>query len=233
MKPLAARVAGIVRAPRVTVAELSAAPHPPWLDVLGVSTLLSFISLAGLLVTNIGQTALLDLWERTLTAFGRRVDDAAYARLQDLSTHGVLYSGGMAIMTGPTLALVATGLLLAVLRMAGQRARAITILSIVSHASVALALRQVVATPINYFSETLASPTTLVQLMAGLDETAPLARFLGIIDVFVVWWAVVLAVGVASVANRRARPLALAFTGVYVAIALLLALAMAAAGGTA
>jgi hypothetical protein len=38
---------------------------------------------------------------------------------------------------------------------------------------------------------------------------------------------------VASMANRPVRPLAITFTGVYVALALLLALVMAATGGTA
>ncbi len=233
MKPLAARVAGIVRAPRVTVSELSTASSPPWLDALAVSTLLTFGSLAGLLATTVGQTALVDQWERTATAFGRPVDDAAYARLQDLSTHWAVYSAGVAVLAGPVLALaIAAGILLG-LRAIGQRhVRGVTVLSVVSHASVIFALRQVVATPLNYLAETLASPTTLVQLMTGVDEASPLARFLGVVDLFVVWWVIVLAIGVASMTRQRVRPLALTFTGVYVAIALLLALAMAATGGT-
>lgn len=234
MKSLAARVAGIVRAPRVTVAELSAASRAPWLDVLGVSTLISFVSLAGLLATTVGQTALVDQWERTATAFGRPVDDALYARFRDLSTHGLLYSGGLAVLTGPVLTAVAAAIIMALLRVAGRRqVHVTTVLSIAAHASVIVALRQLVAAPINYLSETLTSPTTLAQLMAGLDEVSPLARFLGIIDLFVVWWAIVLAIGVAALTNRRVLPLALMFTGVYLAFALLLALAMAATGGTA
>lgn len=234
MKPLAARVAGIVRAPRVTVAELCGAPNPPWLDVLGVSTLVTFATLAVLLETTVGQTALLDQWERTVTAFGRPMNDALYARLQELSSHGVLYSAGVAILTGPVLAIAMTALIVVMLRTTGQRqVRVSTVLSLVSHASVLLALKQLIATPVNYLSETLTSPTTLVQLMAGLDETSPLARFLGVIDVFVIWWAVVLAIGVAFMAHRRVRPLALTFTGVYLAIALLLAFVMALTGGTA
>lgn len=234
MKSLAARVAGIVRAPRLTVAELCAASAPPWLDVLGVSTLVSFGCLAGLLATTVGQTALLDQLERTATAFGRPVDDAAYARLQDLSTHGVLYSAGVAVGTGPVLAIVATAVVLILLRLMGQRqVRTATVLSLVSHAGVIFALKRIATTPISYLSETLTSPTTLAQLMAGVDEASPLARFLGIIDVFTVWWGILLAIGVAYMTNRRAAPLALIFAGIYVALALLLALAMAATGGTA
>jgi len=234
VKPLAARMAGIIAAPRSTVAELCAGPRPPWLDVLSIATLSSFAAAAGLLVTKVGRTALLDQWERTATAFGRPVDDAAYARLQDLSTHGVVYSAGMALLTGPVLAMVVTAVLVVLLRAVRERqVKVVTILSLAAHASVILALRQLVSAPINYLSETLTSPTTLAQLLMGVDEASPLARFLGVIDLFVVWWAIVLALGVASLTGRHALPLVLTFTGIYVAIALLLALAMAATGGTA
>jgi hypothetical protein len=234
VKPLAARVAGLVRVPRVTVAELTASTRPPWLDVLTLSTLVSALALAAFLATPVGQTALVDQWERTATAFGQPVDDAAYTRLQDLSAHWLLYSLGVALLTGPLLTAVIAGVLLGVVHVVGERkVAAATVLSIAAHANVIVALRQVVATPLNYLSESLASPTTFGRLLVGFDETSPLARFLGVLDVFVVWYAVVLAVGVAVLARRRVPPLALTFTGVYVFIALLLALAMAASGGTA
>jgi hypothetical protein len=81
--------------------------------------------------------------------------------------------------------------------------------------------------------ESVASPTTLVQLFSMLNEASPLARFLGIIDLFVIWWIVVLAVGLSVLYQRSSRSLVLAFTSAYVALALLAALAMAVSGGTA
>lgn len=233
MKPLAARVAGIVRAPRVTFADLCTVSRSPWVDALALSTLLIFASLAALLSTSVGQIALVDQWERTAVAFGQPVDDALYLQFQELSTHWLAYSAGIAVLTGPLLVGVITGIVILGLRFAGQRPRATTVLSLVAHASLILGFRQLIAAPVNYVGESLASPTTFVQLLASVDETSPLARFLGVVDIFIVWWAVILAVGVATVAHRRVRPVALAFTGVYLAIALLLALAMAATGGTA
>jgi hypothetical protein len=103
----------------------------------------------------------------------------------------------------------------------------------VSYASVVLALRQIVATPLDYVRESTASPTTLVQLFSMLDEASPLARFLGIVDLFVIWWIVVIAIGVSILYQRPTRNVALAFTGAYVVLALLAALAMAISGGTA
>jgi hypothetical protein len=81
--------------------------------------------------------------------------------------------------------------------------------------------------------ESIASPTTLVRFFGMLDEASPLARFLGVVDLFVVWWIVVLAIGVSVLYRRPMRKLALAFAGVYMVLALLAALVMAMAGGTA
>jgi hypothetical protein len=66
-----------------------------------------------------------------------------------------------------------------------------------------------------------------------LDEASLVARFLGALDLFVIWWAIVLAIGVAVLYRRRARTVAVMFVGVYAALALLLAIAMAVTGGSA
>jgi hypothetical protein len=106
-------------------------------------------------------------------------------------------------------------------------------LAVVCYAGVILALRQVIATPVDYLRESIASPTTLVQFFTMLDEASPVARFLGVIDLFVVWWIVVLAIGISVLYERPTRRLALVFASAYVALAFLAALAMAMSGGTA
>ena len=96
-----------------------------------------------------------------------------------------------------------------------------------------LALRQIVETPIMYLRETLASPITLGLIASPINEASPIARFLGIVDLFVLWWIVVLAIGVAVLHQRSARRLVLVFLGAYLAIAVILAAVMVATGGTA
>ena len=125
----------------------------------------------------------------------------------------LLYAAATALASGPALALALSGVLFVVLnreRRAVARARGpqvsyVQVLAVVSYAGVILALRQVIATPVDYVRESIASPTTLVQFFTMLDEASPLARFLGVIDLFVVWWIVVLAIGV-SVLYRRPDP---------------------------
>ena len=231
MSTLAARAAGVVLRPRATLTAVADAPR--WAAVLVATTAVTFACQAAFLSTEVGQLALVDQWERTAIAFGGGIDDAQYARLHELSRLGVAYAALAAAMSGPVLTFVLAAVLLGVARVLGAAVSLAQLLAIVAHAGVILALRQVVAAPLNYALETSASPTTLVRFAGALDEGSPAARFLGTIDLFVVWWVVVLAIGVGVLVHRPARRLALAFAGAYVALALLLAAAMALTGGTA
>jgi hypothetical protein len=102
----------------------------------------------------------------------------------------------------------------------------------VAHAGVILMVRQVVAAPVVYARETLASPATLSLFFTGLDEASPLARFFGIVDLFVIWWIVVLAIAMSVLYQKPARRLVLGFLAAYAALAVVLTLSMALTGGT-
>jgi hypothetical protein len=181
--------------------------------------------------TEVGQVALVDQWERTAVAFGQTVDDAAYARLQELSTRGPLYEAGVAILNGPIQACAVSALIFIAL---GGRRMGVTfrqVLSVVSHASVLLALRQVIGAAATYARETTASATAIGLWFPMFDEASPVARFLGAMDLLVVWWVVVLGIGVAVLYRRGTVRTATAMAGIYAALALLMAVAMALAGG--
>ena len=233
MNSLAARAYGVIRRPRVTFSTIVQVPS--WAPILAATTAVTFLCGVAFLRTDVGQQALVDQWERTSTAFGQSVDDEGYARMEQTARNAgfdAAYSAVTALASGPALVFVLSGalfLLLKARQLEGARPSFAQVLT----AGVILALRQVVATPIEYIRESIASPTTLVQLFSMLDEASPLARFLGIIDLFVVWWIIVLAVGLSVLYRRRTRTVLLALTGAYVALALLAALAMAVSGGTA
>ncbi|HEY5619975.1 MAG TPA: YIP1 family protein [Vicinamibacterales bacterium] len=229
---LSARILGVVRSPRSTFERL--ATEPRWADVLVVTLLVTALSSAFLLETETGRLALLDQWERTALAFGRTVGDSEYAALAQATTNGAAYAIASSFASGPLLAVALSAALLGAFRLAGSRGATFRqVLAIVVHAGVILMVRQVVATPVVYARETLASPMTLSLFFTMLDETSPLARFFGIVDLFVMWWIVVLALGMSVLYRKPARRLALAFMGTYVALAGVLTMAMALTGGTA
>jgi hypothetical protein len=181
-----------------------------------------------ILSTAVGQQALVDERVRTTELVGGRVDDAAYAALlakPPLSAY--LTSGGRVLLTPPVTLMVAVALVGLAAR---ERARLpfVVALAIVVHATVVLALQQVVALPAQLVRESLGSPTSLATLLPMVDEGTWLARLLGSIDVFGMWWVVLIAVGLAAATGRSTWHWLGRVIGAYVAIAALVAGAAAA-----
>ena len=221
-------MAGVIRRPRSTFE--SVVSHPRWGTLLLVTTIMSAVAGAVFMATAVGQQALVDQWERTAAAFGQPVDDAGYARLENLGERSsVVYAVTAALVAGPVLA-VGVAILLRVVfrgRASFQEAMAVT-----TYAGGILAIRQVLAAPLGYVRETTSSATSLGALFSSFEGTSPVARFFSALDVFVIWWAIVLAIGVSVLYHRRARTIVGAFLGAYATLALLLATAMAVTGGS-
>jgi hypothetical protein len=229
---LPARISGVLRSPRATCETLAAKPR--WADVLVVTFLVAAGISAVLLETQVGRLALLDQWERTAVAFGQPVDDRQYAAMERASEGGAVYAVLSTFVSGPVLVFGVSAVLFLVFRTTtGASVSYRQILSVAAHAGVILMLRQVVAAPVVYARESLASPLTLGLFISNLDEASPLARFLATVDLFVVWWMIVLAIGMSVLYRRPARRLVFVFAGAYVLLAAVLTTVMALTGGTA
>ena len=227
-------VTGVLRRPRATLRQVAAAPR--WLGLLAALTVAAAVSNAMVMSTPVGQQALVDQWERTALAFGQVVDDDRYAELQAASRHGALYGIASAVAN------VALEIVVAALANRGIFGRPRgpkpdaggfgMVMAVATHTGVILALRVIVSALLAYVRETTASATSLGIWFPAFDEAAPLARLLGLIDLFAIWWAVVLAIGVSVLYQRPATKLALGFIGGYAVIAAALAIVMAALGGS-
>jgi hypothetical protein len=222
-------MAGVLVRPRRAFDRVVA--NPQWTGLLALSTVLALVAAAWVMSTTVGQQALVDQWERTAAALGHEVDDAGYSQLEGWSRYGALYGLATTLLTGPALAFGVAGLL----HLAFGRSRPWTAaMAVAAHAGVVLTLRQIVAAALTYGRETTASTLSLGALMfPGLDAASSAARMLGFIDVFVLWWVVLLAIGAGRLYRRRVRSTALAFVGVYVVLAVLVTAAFTVAAGTA
>ena len=222
---VSARVVGIIRHPRQTLQEV--ASHPRWVSLLVGLTMAT--AAAGALVsgTEVGQIALLDQWERTVLALGGSVDDARYAELQAWSRRAPAVAAASAVVAGPGVTVAVSLLAFGWLRHKTAPVSYSQVLAVVVHAGVILALGRMVAAPLVYARETTASATTLGSWFSGFDEASAMARFLGAIDLFTLWWAVVLGIGLAVLSGRRARTCAAWLVGLYIGVALIAAAATA------
>jgi hypothetical protein len=226
----AGRIWGVVRRPRSTFEAVARSPR--WAGLVLLLFVVYFGGSAALYSTRVGQQALVDQWENTAIAFGQPVDDARYAEFQRLSGQPLPYAAVAALTTGPVAAIALATLLFGwftVIR--GGTGSYRQVLAVVASASVILMLRAAIAAPINYVREMLSSPTTLVRFFGMVDQASPVARFFALIDVFLVWWVVVLAIGIAVLYRLRTRQVAVLLFSAYAVIALLLTGAMAFLGG--
>jgi hypothetical protein len=222
------RFAGVLWHPRSTMAEV--ARHPAfivtWIALLAVVAVCG----AALLSTSVGRQALVDERVRVIEALGGRVDDAAYAALQaqpPLLAYAT--SGGRLLLTPAATLVVALGLA-GLGALDGVKVRYAVALAVTVHATVVLALQQVLVTPLHYVRESLTSPTNLAGLLPVLEEGTWAARLLGSVDVFGLWWVWLLAVGLGAAAGRPTGRYLWRLALVYAAGAALVATAMALLG---
>ena len=228
------RVTGVLMHPHATMAEV--VRHPAFITTWVVVLLVVAVCGGLLLSTPVGQQALVDERVRVTEAVGGRVDDATYAGLQkDPPVSIYLTSGGRLLLTPPVTLVVALGLT-ALARLdrggsgGGGRVTFVTALAIVVHATVVLALQQVVATPLHYAYESLTSPTNVAGLLRLFDEGSWPQRLLGTVDVFGLWWMWLLSVGVAAATGQSARRYIWKLLAVYVGIAAIVAVVFAVLG---
>jgi hypothetical protein len=234
------RVTGVLMHPRATMAEV--VRHPTFITTWVVVLLVVILCGGLLLSTQVGQQALVDERVRVIEALGQRVEDAEYARLQANPPVSIyLTSGGRLLLMPPITVLIAAGVM-ALARIDGVRVPYLTALAIVVHATVVLALQQVVATPLHYLAESLTSPTNVAGILRMFDEGTLPARLFGTIDVFGLWWVWLLSVGLAAAAaslddardsperSRSARRYLWRLLAVYVGVAAIVAAAFAILG---
>jgi hypothetical protein len=223
------RIAGVLWHPRSTMAALVAAPSwfPTWVFILA----LWLVPAGWFLSTATGRLALVDERVRQVEAFGWRVDDARYdALLQRPPWDAYFLSGGRLLLSPPITVLVAAALV-ALARLDGAPLPIAGGLAVSVHASVPLAVQQLIATPVSYLTESLASPTNLAAALR-LENGTLGSRLFGAIDLFGLWWVWLLAVGLSAATGRQARGYLVRLVFIYAVIAAALAAAMSVAGGS-
>ncbi|MGE0862592.1 MAG: YIP1 family protein [Vicinamibacterales bacterium] len=222
------RVIGVLWRPRQAMAEVVSQPALAWAWVV----LLAVVALCALalLSTAVGRQALVDERVRIIEALGGRVDDALYAALQANPPWLVyLTSGGRLLLTPPFTLLVAAGWM-SLAALDGVKVRYGVALAVTVHASLVLALHQIVITPLHFVRESLGSPTTIAGILPMLEEGSMPARWLGSIDLFGLWWMWLLAVGLAAATGRPVARYLARLLAAYVGSAAIVAAVFAVLG---
>jgi hypothetical protein len=224
---LPARYVGVITAPKATFQSIAA--HPRWLGILVLTTVIAALFSALPTTTPEGQQAALDQQVRQTEAWGGQVDDAGYERMRK----GVAYTPYITVAFIVIFALIIAGILFAIFNAAmGGDASFKQLFAVVAGAGAVSSLSAVFSGLINYFRGAVGSATTLGVLLPMVEEDSFVGRLMGAIDIFLIWWIVVLAIGLGVLYRRRTQPIATSLLVVYGLIAVGIAAVMSGLGGS-
>jgi hypothetical protein len=227
---LPARFIGVLTSPRDTFRSIVA--HPKWFGMLATTTAIIAIFTVLPMTTEEGKQAALDQQVSQIEAFGGQVDDAQYERMRKNMAFAHYFTIGSIVVFAPLMAVIISGILFAVFNAAmGGVASFKQLLAVVVSAGAVSALGTMFTGPLNYFRGAVGSATNLGVLLPMIDEKSFVGRLLGMTDLFVIWWLVVLAIGLAVLYKRRTQPVAISLLAVYAVIAICFAAVMSSFGG--
>jgi len=227
---LPARIAGVIFSPRATYAEVAARPR-----ALGVLVFVVAIAAGGVFAfmsTEVGQNAFLDQQVQQRESFGRPLTDAQYEQLERIVPYARYLGAGFQIVILPLAATIIAAIAFAVFNaVMGGDGTYKQVFAVVAHSGVVLSLAQLFGLPLAYARQTLSSATNLAVFTPFLDDSSFAARLLGAIDLFIIWWIVSLAIGLAVLHRKRTGPIAITLLAVYAAIGLVIATVKTAMSG--
>jgi hypothetical protein len=224
------RFFGVLTSPRETFRSIVA--YPKWFGILVVTILMVTVFTVLPMTTEEGKQATLDNQVSQMEAFGRQVSDADYERMRQGMGYAPYFTAAGILVVSPIMVLIITGILYAVFNAAmGGNASFKQVLAVVTHAGVVSSLSAVFTGPLNYFRGAVGSATNLRVLLPMIDEKTFVGRLLGMVDLFIIWWLVVLAIGLGVLYRRRTQPVAITLLAVYAVIALAAAAVMSSFGG--
>jgi Yip1 domain len=227
---LPARFIGIITAPKETFQSVAA--HPRWFGMLLICAVLVAVCAALPMTTDAGKEATLRQQVEGMESFGMTVSDQAYESMRRNMRFAPYSTGATILVFTPIVSLVFAGLLyLAFNVMMGGEATFKQVFAVLVHAGVISTLAQLFTGPLNYFRGAVTSATNLAVLLPMIEPKSFIGRVLSMTDLFLIWWVLVLAIGLAVLYRRRTQPIAWSLYGVYAAIVLVAASVMTALGG--
>ena len=221
---------GIITAPKDTFQSVAA--HPRWLGMMLLVTVIIAICTALPMTTEAGKEATLRASVEGMEQFGVTVSDQMYEQMRGRLWFAPYQTAIGVLFISPVMTVIFAGILYLVFNvLMGGGATFKQLFSVFVHASVISALQQLFTGPLNYFRGAVTSATNLAVLLPMVDPKSFVGRVLAMTDLFLIWYLLVLAIGLAVLYRRKTRPIALTLYGVYGAGVLLIAAVMSALGG--
>jgi Yip1 domain len=228
---LVARFIGVLTAPRATFASVAA--HPKWFGMLAVTTLIVALFTALPLTREAGRQAAIDTQVESMKGMGFDVTDQMYEQMQKRSTMMPYTTGISILVISPIMGVIFSGILFAIFNAAmGGEASFKQVFTVLVHGGALTSVSSALTGIVHYFRPGPGSSVANVgALFTMLPENSFAAHLLGTIDLFLIWYFIILAIGLAVLYRRRTQPIAISLLSVYAVIALAIALFKSRGGG--
>ena len=227
---LVARFIGVFTAPRDTFG--SVVVSPKWFGMLALTAVIVAVFTALPLTTPAGQQAALDQQVTQMQSFGMEVNDQMYEAFEKGASRMPYTTGISVLVVSPIIALILAGILFAIFNAAmGGEASFKQVLAVLTHAGAISAVSAVFSGIVNYFRGSMGSVANLGALLPMLPEKSFVGQLLSMVDVFMIWYVIVLAIGLGVLYRRRTQPIAISLLAVYAVIAIVVALVKSRLGG--
>ena len=220
---LAQRFVGMVTSPKATFE--SVVSFPRWVGILVLTTVLITVVVGGFMLSPVGREVMIDQMRTQNPAMPAEQAE----RMAPII--GYVTLAAIPIMS-PIMALFMAGVLMGVFAITGGSASFKQVLAVVVHAGVVSTVAGLVNTVINYFRASAVNVTSLAGLAQAFEEKGFMAGFLSALDLAILWWLLVLAIGLAVLYRRRTGTIFTAFLAVYLLIAVATGAFKAAFGGS-
>ena len=209
------RFMGIIFSPTVVYNEV--VQRPNWLGMLLVVSIVGAVFIGGFFSTEIGQEAWLDEALSKASSSSGELSDQQIETMEKIQPYVGLIGVGQVLVGGPLVTLILSGLLFVVFNaILGATSTFRQLFSVVVHSGVIGAVQNIFTWPLNYFREVISpSPTSLAAFLPMLDEDSFIYGFAMGIDLFLLWWLIVLAIGLAILYKKKAKSIALSLLIVY------------------
>ncbi|MDP6579816.1 MAG: YIP1 family protein [Vicinamibacterales bacterium] len=227
---LVSRLVGVLFSPRQAFGAIVARPR--WLGALFVVALTMASASGWLVSTEVGQQALLEQQVSAMESFGVTVSDEMYDQLASGLENATYFAAGSVLVFIPLVTLILAGVVWTVCYvLLGAHTPFRAMYAVVAHAGAVNIVQQLFVVPLNYTRGVMSNPTTLAAFFPMLETGTFTQRFLGMIDLFIVWQLMVLAIGIAVLYGRRTGPFAATFYTLYAVLAVGISFVMIRIGG--
>lgn len=217
------RLIGVLFSPTETFKNVVASPR--WPGMLVLISLTGAVFTGGFLSTEVLQEAWL---EGAIRSAGERAGgELSEAQIESLNRIQP-YLGWMGAAQGllgvPAVNLLLSGVLfLAFGVFLGATASFRQLFTVLVHSGAVGIVQQLFTWPLNYFRGAISSPSTVAVFLFTLDEDTFVYKFFNAIDLFIIWWLVVVSIGLGVLYKKRAKSISVALFAVYGVIAFVIA----------